>query len=75
MVGAFHRNVITNLANINNSSAFYPSGPCDWYAAFFHTINIKNLAYGFAFDDTANQSTTIECDNPRAIVIALSPWQ
>jgi hypothetical protein len=38
-------------------SAFYPAGPKNDWAQFWHTVSISGLAYGMPFDDVAHQSS------------------
>ena len=69
--GAFHRHVIDNAANFNNVSAYYLSAPTDYYSWFWHQHNVNAKAYGFCYDDTNNQSSSLVSNNPRAIVLSI----
>lgn len=55
--GALNRHVADQPQNWLTPSAFYLAEPRHDYAKFWHQIGILNLAYGFGFDDTANQSS------------------
>ena len=55
--GALNRHVADQPQNWLVPASFYPSEPQHDYAKFWHQISILNLAYGFGFDDTANQSS------------------
>jgi hypothetical protein len=39
----------------NTPSLFYQTSPANWYAKFWHDHAINHLAYGFPYDDVANQ--------------------
>jgi hypothetical protein len=55
--------VSTQLTDMNCSGqagSFYPSGATfNPWAQLFHQVNANGLAYGFAYDDVCDQSTTI----------------
>jgi hypothetical protein len=38
------------------SAAFYRAEPCNWYARFFHEHGLGHKAYGFCYDDVADQA-------------------
>jgi len=69
--GAFHRHVIDNAANLNNVPAYYQTAPTDFYSQFWHQHNVNAKAYGFCYDDTNNQSSSLISGNPRAIVLSI----
>ena len=66
---AFHRHVIGNAANLNNPSAYYQTGPADYYAKFFHDHSLNAKAYGFCYDDVNDQSSAIHATSPRGAII------
>ncbi len=66
---AFHRHVIENAANLNNPSAYYQTGPADYYAKFFHAHSLNAKAYGFCYDDVNDQSSAIHATSPRGAII------
>jgi hypothetical protein len=73
MDAAFNRHVIDNAANLNNPAAFYQTGPANYYAAFWHQVNLNSLAYGFPYDDDDNQSDLlVSTANARGLAITLS---
>jgi hypothetical protein len=53
---AINRHVLADPADWRNASAFYKAEPCNWYAKFFHEHSVRNLAYGFCYDDVAEQA-------------------
>jgi hypothetical protein len=70
--GALNRHVADNAGGYNVSSAFYQNAPANFYADFWHQVNLGGYAYGFAYDDSDNQSSLQVSSHPRALVINLS---
>ncbi|KLR62705.1 beta-glucanase/beta-glucan synthetase [Actinobacteria bacterium IMCC26207] len=54
---AFNRGVAINTADWYRPAAYYPAGPKNDFSAVFHTLGIGGRAYGFAYDDVADQSS------------------
>ena len=69
---SINRHVLDQPGNANNPAAYYQSGPANYYAEFWHHINLSNLAYGFPYDDANNQSSLQVSSHPRGLVINLS---
>jgi hypothetical protein len=62
--GAFNRGVAHNTANWHNPASYYQNGPMqNEYSHFWHGIGINGKAYGFAYDDTNDQSSVIVIPN------------
>ena len=55
----------------NDPSRFYQQGPANYYAAFWHEHSIDSLAYGFPYDDVAEQSSFVSVQNPQWMVVAV----
>lgn len=55
----------------SDSSKYYKTFPYNWYAKFWHSygISIDNLAYGFAYDDVFDQSSSIKSATPDSMRI------
>ena len=53
-----------------NVSKFYQTTPFNYYARFWHQpgISVDNLSYGFAYDDVADQSATLQTAKPTKVV-------
>ena len=53
-----------------NVSKFYQTAPLNYYARFWHLpgISVDNLSYGFAYDDVADQSATLQTPQPTKVV-------
>lgn len=54
---AFNRGVALDTSKWYTAPAYYPAGAKNDYAGFFHTVNLGNRAYGFAYDDINDQSS------------------
>ncbi|GII26406.1 beta-1,3-glucanase family protein [Planosporangium mesophilum] len=52
-------------------SNFYLAPPANYYAKFWHDHAINRLAYGFPYDDVANQSSFISHGNPQYLLVAV----
>ncbi|AUH44515.1 glycoside hydrolase family 64 protein [Streptomyces sp. CMB-StM0423] len=52
-------------------SRFYRQGPANYYAQFWHQHAIGSLAYGFPYDDVAEQSSFVSVRNPQWMVVAV----
>lgn len=53
-----------------NVSRFYQTAPMNYYARFWHLpgISVDNLSYGFAYDDVADQSATLQSPQPTKVI-------
>jgi len=58
------------LQNWGNAPSYYSTGPCNYYAKFWHQagINVDQLAYGFAYDDVFDQSSTLNTPGATKVV-------
>ena len=56
--------------NFYNVAGFYGAAPMNYYARFWHLpgISVDNLSYGFAYDDVADQSATLQTPQPTKVV-------
>ncbi len=52
-------------------SRFYQAAPANYYAKFWHDHSIRNLAYGFPYDDSADQSSFVSHADPRHLLVAV----
>ncbi|VVD79838.1 Beta-galactosidase BoGH2A [Pandoraea aquatica] len=53
------------------SSAWYAKGPYNAYAKFWHDHSIDRKAYGFSYDDVADQSSTLVSPTPEHVVLGI----
>lgn len=68
---AINRHVLADPADWDNPAAFYRAEPCNWYARFLHEHSIDNKAYGFCYDDDANQAAFFS-GKGRELIVTLS---
>ncbi|WP_037606359.1 discoidin domain-containing protein [Streptacidiphilus rugosus] len=69
---ALNRHVATlPQAQWSDPSQYYPAGPANYYAEFWHDHAINNLAYGFPYDDYAGQSSYISHSDPQWLEVAV----
>lgn len=79
---ALTRHVIeTNLPsgtvqNWSDPTKYYLHSPCNHYAKFWHQegIRVNQLAYGFAYDDVNEQSSTMHSPNPSGFKIVFGGY-
>jgi hypothetical protein len=73
--GAFIRTTLLTNTNLDTycttPTQFYLGVPIQKYAQIFHTYAINHLAYSFGYDDSCNQSSYINVDNPSSMKITL----
>jgi hypothetical protein len=66
--------------NTDHLPYYQPKSTSNFYAGYFHAniggmnVSQNRLAYGFAFDDQGNQSSTQVSTDPQAVKITLGPW-
>lgn len=53
---AINRHVLADPADWHQPAAYYKAEPCNWYAKFLHAHTIGGKAYGFCYDDVAEQA-------------------
>jgi len=76
LTAAINRHVVnTTTANVGQQnwydvSKYYQTAPYNYYARFWHLpgISVDNLSYGFAYDDVADQSATLQTPQPTKVV-------
>lgn len=56
--------------NWYNAAQFYQANPTNHYSKFWHLpgISVDNLAYGFAYDDVADQSPSLHSSQPTKVI-------
>jgi len=72
MCAAFNRHIMHDGSLwAAPSSAWYASAPANYYAKFWHDHSEGGLAYGFCYDDVADQSSTIMETAPEHMVFTI----
>lgn len=67
LCAAINRGVALTPEKWSDSSAFYQSGPANYYAKFFHDHSVDGLAYGFCYDDVFDYSTCFTIQSRRRL--------
>ncbi len=65
---AINRHVLADPADWRDPAKFYRGEPCNWYAKFFHDHTINHKAYGFCYDDVAEQAAFFSGKGNKVIV-------
>jgi hypothetical protein len=68
---AFNRHVAADPGDWNNPATYYKKEPFNFYAKFWHEHTINGKAYGFCYDDVAQQDTLIHAKTPTKLVVTL----
>jgi len=76
LTAAINRHVVNTTSatpgqqDFYNVGSFYQAAPMNYYARFWHLpgISVDNLSYGFAYDDVADQSATLQTPQPTRVV-------
>ena len=66
--GAFNRHVADDPANFHDKTKFYQTLPYNWYSKFMHDHAIDHKAYGFCYDDAAEQASFFSAKGDAGIV-------
>jgi beta-galactosidase len=67
MCAAFNRHVMEDVSKWPTPTAWWGPSPTNEYARFFHDHSVSGLAYGFAYDDVSNGSSSIVMPQPEYI--------
>jgi hypothetical protein len=59
------------LADQRNPANFYKAGPANYYAKFWHDHSLQKLAYGFPYDDYAEQAAFFAVQDPKWLLVAI----
>jgi len=55
----------------NTPSDYYENAPCNYYSAFWHSVAVNGLAYGFAYDDDNGQSSDFNSTDAQYVQVAV----
>lgn len=71
--GALVRTTLLERANLNACKVdeFYKKTPVNKYGKIFHKHAIRHLAYSFGYDDTCEQSSYIQINDPASMTMTL----
>jgi hypothetical protein len=52
-------------------SQYYLNSPCNYYSAFWHSVAVNNLQYGFPYDDVDGQSSDFNTADGQYVQVAI----
>jgi Carbohydrate binding module (family 6)/Beta-1,3-glucanase len=55
----------------NTPSDYYQNAPCNYYSAFWHSVAVNGLQYGFAYDDDNGQSSDFNSTDAQYVQVAI----
>ena len=55
----------------NTPADYYKNAPCNYYSAFWHSVAVNNLQYGFAYDDDNGQSSDFNSADAQYVQVAI----
>jgi hypothetical protein len=55
----------------NTPADYYKNAPCNYYAAFWHSVAVNGLQYGFAYDDDNGQSSDFNSTDAQYVQVAV----
>jgi hypothetical protein len=55
----------------NTPSDYYQNSPCNYYSAFWHSVAVNGLQYGFAYDDVNGQSSDFNSTDAQYVQVAV----
>jgi hypothetical protein len=68
---AFNRHVLQDVSLWKNADSFYQTAPANYYARFWHVHGVNGKAYGFAYDDVSDQSSSLIETQPEHIELGI----
>jgi hypothetical protein len=72
LCAALNRCVAQFSATVQNTPAdYYQNAPCNYYAAFWHSVAVNGRQYGFAYDDVNGQSSDFNTSDAQYVQVAI----
>ncbi|WP_244465354.1 beta-1,3-glucanase family protein, partial [Luteibacter rhizovicinus] len=68
---AFNRHVMEDTTQWKDASSFYLQSPANYYSRFWHLHGVNGKAYGFAYDDVSDQSSTLIETQPEHLELGI----
>jgi beta-galactosidase len=68
---AFNRHVMEDTTTWKDAASFYLQAPANYYSRFWHTHGVNGKAYGFAYDDVSDQSSTLIETQPEHLELGI----
>jgi len=70
LAALLNRHLLERPQEWRNPAAYYQQEPSNHYARFWHQHSLGGKAYGFAYDDVADQSASLAAADPREIIVS-----
>jgi hypothetical protein len=72
LCAALNRCVAQDSTTVQNTPAdYYQTAPCNYYSAFWHSVAVNGLQYGFAYDDDNGQSSDFNTTDAQYVQVAI----
>jgi Ricin-type beta-trefoil lectin domain/Beta-1,3-glucanase len=72
LCAGLNRCVAQFSATVQDTPAdFYQNAPCNYYSAFWHSVAVNGLQYGFPYDDYNSQSSDFNTTNAQYVQVAI----
>jgi hypothetical protein len=72
LCAALNRGVAQDSATVQDTPAdYYQTAPFNYYSAFWHSVAINNLQYGFPYDDVDGQSSDFNTSDAQYVQIGI----
>jgi uncharacterized protein involved in high-affinity Fe2+ transport len=72
LCAALNRGVAQDSATVQDTPAdYYQSAPFNYYSAFWHSVAINNLQYGFPYDDVDGQSSDFNTSDGQYVQVGI----
>lgn len=71
LTALLNRHLLERPGAWRDPAAYYRQEPCNHYARFWHEQGLGHQAYGFAYDDVADQSSSLATGDPMEIRISV----
>jgi hypothetical protein len=72
LCAALNRGVAQDSTTVQNTpSDYYQTAPFNYYSAFWHSVAINNLQYGFPYDDVNGQSSDFNTSDAQYVQVAI----
>jgi hypothetical protein len=68
---ALNRHVMEDVSKWGGATNWWNQEPTNEYARFFHDHSVSGLAYGFAYDDVSNGSSSIVAPQPEHMTLGI----
>jgi Beta-1,3-glucanase len=72
LCAALNRGVAQDSTTVQNTPAdYYKTAPYNYYSAFWHSVAVNGLQYGFAYDDDNGQSSDFNSTDAQYVQVAV----